>query len=248
MFFFYTALFIFFGFTTFKALFGKKIRGQSRFDSYLLISLSLWMACGYPVVTQLTREYRLSLATRALTGIPNARINCNNHPSGLFRLNSSTGYVYRDKPVAYMEPEHCDNLAEYQRDPSQYNANKHLWSLHVLTHEAMHIAGEFNEKKTDCMAFQRNHLMAQHLGASPTLAAQHARYLHRTRKGFSGHPHYYSNQCEPGLKLDERLPGAVWIGAEHPAAKTMEQTAQQEWQQMWQARRQSRRGNDDVNY
>ena len=78
----------------------------------------------------------------------------------------------------------------------------------MLTHEAMHIAGEFNEQRADCGAFQRNHVTASLLGVPTAVATRNAIDVHRKRP--THNPKYYSVECRPGGDLDERLPGAVW--------------------------------------
>jgi hypothetical protein len=93
--------------------------------------------------------------------------------------------------------------------PTLRTIEQHRLGTHVLSHEAMHLRGEFNEAKTECAALQRDAWTARMLGASPAEALGLAR-----RYWQEVYPHlpddYRDAGCTAGGKLDERLSEAPW--------------------------------------
>ena len=79
-------------------------------------------------------------------------------------------------------------------------ANK-LRSVHVLTHESMHLAGVMGEAEADCLATQVDSLVARALGAdrrfARLLAREYWTYYYPTQP-----PAYRSRECRDGGALD----------------------------------------------
>lgn len=190
------------------AIFGV-IRGQpgERFDAYFWVMLVLaGVALILPIRHQLF-EYELELAVEKLLDKDKVKVSCNSYFDSLFHLGAA-GFVYRGEDIINLEVRTCSAMRDYLDDPAGANGAA-LYALHVLTHEAMHVAGEYVEITADCQAFQRNHRTAMHLGVPGNVAVFNARTIHRTRS--PRHP-YYSAECEPGGALDEQLPDAIWSG------------------------------------
>jgi hypothetical protein len=83
-------------------------------------------------------------------------------------------------------------------------------AVHVLTHEAMHLAGVVDEAAAECAAVQRDAHTARLLGAAPADAAALATsYWQRV------YPHmpdgYRSGDCRPGGAMDEGRDDAPWL-------------------------------------
>ena len=186
-----------------KSLFGENL--GSRFDPYFFIMLAISGALAFLPLKHLYFEYKLGKAVAELVGHDSATVNCQSTYESMFSMGKA-GFVRLSTMVIHMEERTCDDLKEYLKNPAGAGPAE-LYALHVLSHEAMHVKGELNEYKTDCMAFQRNHTMAKILGVPEGIANQNAIVIHRYRS--SNHP-YYSRECEPGGPYDENLPGAVW--------------------------------------
>ena len=81
-------------------------------------------------------------------------------------------------------------------------------AVHVLTHEAMHLAGHTDESA----AVQRDARTTRLLGAPPgealALAASYWRTVYPATPGG-----YRAATCRPGGAKDERLPDAPWTPA-----------------------------------
>ncbi|MEM1082164.1 MAG: hypothetical protein AAGH65_11330 [Pseudomonadota bacterium] len=185
-------------------LFGPNRTGN-RIDVYFFIVLSLAVLTASVPIRHELFERQLGSSVERLLSMSSVVVDCNSYIDGWFYFNLA-GFVYRGSSVIHLEVTTCKDLKRYLADPESADRSA-LFALHVLTHEAMHVAGEFNEVVADCQAFQRNHKMAEQLGIQRPLAATHAQQIHRTRS--SRHP-YYSSDCEPNRRLDERLPDAVW--------------------------------------
>ena len=179
--------------------------GGSRFDAYFFLLATLAVIFAWFPVRHALFEERLANASERLLTHDDITVNCMSKFSGIFYLNYA-GYVYHGADVINLKANICSLLQQYLDSPARAD-HAMLYSLHVLTHEAMHVADEFDELIADCMAFQRNHKMAEQLGVPPLVAAINGQDLHRNRS--ARHP-YYSAECEPGRGMDEGLPDAVW--------------------------------------
>ena len=107
--------------------------------------------------------------------------------------------------------ETCQGLRAFLSDvPSvALDDREKVIAVHILTHEAMHMAGERNEAVAECKAIQRNVAMATHLGANAESAEALAlMYAQRIYPLVSAA--YRSEECRQGGQLDENLPGSPW--------------------------------------
>jgi len=190
--------------------------GEKRFDSFFWMMLLFAGLAATPPVRQALFEAKMERAVEKITQSYGVQVICHSRLGSFFHWNK-LGYVVRGENAIHLRPDMCSELRNYVSDPDAANkaALRHydtVLALHVLTHEAMHVKREYNEVKADCQAYQRNHKMAEYLGATPRQAAQSAIVIHRFRR--QHHP-YYSTQCEPGQALDEKLRGAVWRGPDN---------------------------------
>ena len=185
------------------------VRGSygERFDVYFFTMVVLAAVAAILPIRHMLFEHRLAVAAEQLIGHEQVIVDCNSYFDSIFHLGAA-GFVYRGSGVINLEVRTCDRLRDYLDNPSAAGPNER-YSLHVLTHEAMHVAGVYDEILTDCKAFQRNHKTASLLGVAGNIAVWHAREIHRSRS--PQHP-YYSAECEPGGPMDDKLPGAVWKG------------------------------------
>ena len=178
----------------------------SRFDLYFFLMMGLCVACAFVPIRHEVFEQRLADVAEILLARSNVIVDCNSYLEAMFHLGPA-GYVYQGSNVINLEIRTCRDLQGYLDNP-QSASYRELWALHILTHEAMHIAGEFNEQLADCQAFQRNHKTAELLGVPKHIAERNAVELHHRRP--THNKKYYSSECRPGGNMDEQLEGAVW--------------------------------------
>jgi hypothetical protein len=106
-------------------------------------------------------------------------------------------------------------LAAYVRSGGRRPSRAQVVAVHVLAHEAMHMAGLVQEHAAECAAVQRDARAARLLGASPDDARALAVAYWRTV--YPAMPDgYRSTACRPGGTLDEHLPDAPGRPAPEP--------------------------------
>jgi hypothetical protein len=195
----------------------------TRFDAlgrrrgFPLISVMLCLIAGggaaVPVGLQVRTERRLNAAASAVAGIK-VTVHCQTVSEATFDLGPELGYV---KFGADGVPERhtiikwkpCRDLVSWMGSDRKRPSRDQVIAVHVLTHEAMHMAGATDEAITECRAMQRDAAMARQLGADPASAkALAVRYWQRVYPDMPDA--YRSSDCRRGGELDERLPDPPW--------------------------------------
>ena len=174
---------------------------------YIAVMLSFALLSGVPVMNEWRFERFLSAkATILAEGYP-TDVSCASVFESVYKKlgllgtgDPSTGKIVLHYPT-------CNNLREYLDKP--WNASeKAITSLHVFTHEAMHVRGELNEAKADCQAIQRDIYAAKLLGISDDIVAEETALAYYNGP-YKNHP-YFSVECAKGKVLDEDLSGSIW--------------------------------------
>ncbi len=166
-----------------------------------------------PAVRHHRLEQRLAAVASALVGASVA-VHCQGAGQEFVDAGAELGYV---RYGADGVPEHatllkrgqCGELAGYLDSAKSSPTRGQVVSVHVLTHEAMHMAGETAEAVAECRALQRDAETAELLGATPRQARLLAEAY--AREVFPLMPDdYRSTECVPGGALDERLTPSPW--------------------------------------
>jgi hypothetical protein len=159
-------------------------------------------------------EGRLADVAGVLVGDP-VEVNCQTAGQEFVDVGSELGYVrYGPDGVperaTLIKHAQCADLSQYLRSHGDHADDGQVVAVHVLTHEAMHMAGITDEARAECLAMQRDAKTARLLGASPQEAADLAgRYWREFYPRMSDD--YRSADCRPGGALDQGLPDAPWI-------------------------------------
>lgn len=158
-------------------------------------------------------EHQYTEVARSLTGIDDVEVVCQRLGSNLVDVSNILGYVPYNTDgtsgkFAFLRRETCKSLATFRRSPGAAGPEEWL-AVHVLTHEAMHLAGIQNEAMTECAAQQRDAITARLLGASPLTAPAVAVGYRETGLPRLG-PDYHSEECASGRAWDENLPDPPW--------------------------------------
>lgn len=115
-------------------------------------------------------------ALRELTGREDAEVSCQRLSGDLLDVRASSGYVSWDQDgTVQLRRTVCHDLAGWLMGSRAHPTSEQITALHVLTHEAMHVAGERNESAAECYAIQHDAEMAELLGASDELGQGMAR-------------------------------------------------------------------------
>ena len=105
----------------------------------------------------------------------------------------------------------CGHLRDYLGSDRQTPSQEQVLAVHVLSHEARHMAGVKVEAEAECGAMQRDAHTARLLGAGAEAARRlAATYWREVYPRISAD--YRTPDCGPGGRLDERLPDPPWAG------------------------------------
>lgn len=162
---------------------------------------------------------RLDWRAQELSEQSKASVNCD--VLGMGQYIRYAGFVYRGSKEINLKYPYCSMMKKFLRNPDMYlneiRLGKEFFSLHVFTHEAMHVRGEFNEQKAECQAVQRNYRAGKIHGLSDEQAKKFA-----IRFYLEAYPRqaYFSEKCHPGGEYDEKRIDSTWNLLE----KTVEDT------------------------
>ncbi len=145
-------------------------------------------------------------AVQQLTGNPSARVHCQRALATLLWAGADLGRVEWDEPDrAWLTLETCQHLRSWYHSDRAAPSLDEVVAVHVLTHEAMHVAGERNEALTECRALQADARTVLLLGGSATQGAELAQRV--ASEVYPTMPdEYRSPECRAGGALD-RTPG-----------------------------------------
>ena len=166
-----------------------------------------------PVVRHQRLESRLDSAASALVGSP-AQVHCQSAGQQFIDAGPELGYV-RYGPDGVPEHEtlikraQCQALETYLRSDKEDPDRDEVVAVHILSHEARHMAGTKDEARAECESMQRDAWAARLLGATDYQAHRLARtywlVVYPTMNDT-----YSSAECRSGGQLDERLELAPW--------------------------------------
>ena len=168
---------------------------------------------GWFVWQTMQLENELSEAVQVISGRPDATVNCQGFLRG-FRLDNNLGEVQRSRDgtmstQADLRDSVCDNISSYLDSDKSNPSLDQVIAVHVLTHEAMHVAGDANERTTECNAMQADKEMAMQLGAT----AEQAQAL-ATRYAAEVYPRmpngYKAPECREDGAWDHTPDDGVW--------------------------------------
>lgn len=158
-------------------------------------------------------ETSLHHATSSVLQDRDAEFGCERLTRNFLASKGLAGHVMFDaagNPAkdAFLSSTTCERIKNYAADPEAATIDQ-VTAVHILTHEAAHLAGIRNEADAECLAIQHDALVMQKLGAAPATAIQHATWYRH-----SVHPrvpqNYRSAECVADGALD-RTPGdGVW--------------------------------------
>jgi hypothetical protein len=185
----------------------------------MVVLAALAVAAAAPGVARASQERRLGAAATALAGAPVA-VRCQSLGQAVLDGGPELGYVRwradgTPEAWALIKRDQCRHLAAYVRSDKHRPTRDQVVAVHVLTHEAMHLAGRLGEAGAECAAVQRDARTARLLGAGPAdaagLAASYWRGVYPLMP-----ERYRSEQCRAGGPMDEGLADAPWLAPSGP--------------------------------
>lgn len=116
-------------------------------------------------------QARATGVVQAVSGVPGSSARCQRFTADLVDVSAYSGFVSYDSVVAELRRSVCHDLAGWVLTGSGPASPDQVRAVHVLVHEAMHVAGEFSEGRAECTAMQHDAAAAELLGASAQDAA-----------------------------------------------------------------------------
>jgi hypothetical protein len=176
----------------------------------LAIVLALLVPTLWTEIRWLQVQAAATTAVQELTGNRAARVQCQRALATFLWAGADLGRVEWDQPDrAWLTLETCQHLGSWLRSDHSAPTLDEAIAVHVLTHEAMHVAGDRNEASTECRALQSDAQTVVLLGGSTeqgsALAQRIATEVYPTMSD-----EYRSSECRPGGALDLTPGDARW--------------------------------------
>jgi hypothetical protein len=182
---------------------------------YVLITAAIAAAFAYTPLRYAHFERFLTQKAQLLSESTKAVVHCNTFVDSMLDSNVfAAGHANRETGLIVLQHPWCGDMMDHLQHPEKADP-KGIHSVHLFTHETMHIRGEMNEAATDCQAIQRYARAAVLLGIPEAIGKTHGMFyyngLYKQRGVIGGMAgQYYSDQCAPGRAMDEQLIDSTW--------------------------------------
>jgi hypothetical protein len=183
------------------------------------LALAVAVAAGIPVLRHHELESRLAEVASSLAGRP-VSVRCETLSQAWTDAHPELGYVRfgadgQPETLATLTVGACQDLGSWLSSDKAQPVQNQVIAVHVLTHEAMHMAGLREEAKAECAAVQRDARTATLLGATETQAQALVRdYWQQVYPRLTDA--YRSADCAADGSLDEGLPNPPWAAVKGP--------------------------------
>ena len=146
----------------------------TRRGGWMVLAAIVLLPSGFFAWREYTLESKLSEVVEYVAERPGATANCQGFLRE-FRLDRNLGEVAFDgkggtSSVAQLRSGVCSELRSFIGGGYSRPSYDEIVAVHVLTHEAIHVAGVTSEAETECIAMQRSRDAAMMLGASAATA------------------------------------------------------------------------------
>jgi hypothetical protein len=157
-------------------------------------------------------EYENRMADQLLTSVASTlagrpvHVECQRLGGALLDMGSELGYVAYDQngrpgDTTVIEHDACTALYDWLGSDKNHPTDMEMISVHVLAHEAQHLAGVTSEAVAECRSVQTTEQTALLLGATATQARSLAVW-YATNVYPRMPDDYRSDQCRKGGSLD----------------------------------------------
>lgn len=106
---------------------------------------------------------------KSVSGVEEGTLHCQRLSEGFFDPSvAKKGEVfYAKSTVAIIKHNPCQDLFSWLESDKKHATDEQILSLGVLVHESVHVSGEYNEAKTECLTMKQLAAVTESLGASP---------------------------------------------------------------------------------
>lgn len=151
-------------------------RGRVSWPALGVAALVTWTAlAGLSGYHELRHHHAQALATdatRLASGDPTARAVCRRTTVDWLDLSGTLGFVrYDDPSTSLLRASTCRDLGSWLWSSKHSPSLDEVVAVHVVSHEAQHVAGEFDEGLAECGALRWDAAVAERMGASARQAS-----------------------------------------------------------------------------
>lgn len=148
-------------------------------------------------------EHQASQAVAEVSGNKKGTLHCQRLSEAFLDGDVvHSGHVMYDAPdVAVVKYQECQTLFNWMQGNKKDFTADDIRALHVLTHETIHVGGNYDEASTECVAVNNDSKMAQILGASQQIGDGIAKVYFKTMW-----PYMPDNYKQPGCTLNATVP------------------------------------------
>lgn len=163
----------------------------------LAICVVLLGVVGWQEIRWQNVQSKGSVAVREVSQNKDGYLRCQRLSEALFDIHTSRlGSVSSAEPNrAVVNYEECLEIMGWLESDKKSATPVQVQAIHVLTHEAVHVSGEYNESVTECTAINRDHITAKTLGGSKAFIDEM--------------PQRYFTEYFPRMSSSYRLPGCL---------------------------------------
>lgn len=183
---------------------------DSAWGAGLIITLVLGILVGWQAWAEWQwqkYETKYSQAVNQVYNLPLSGIHCQRFSEDFFYARGFFGYVEQGadgspQGTALITRQRCNDLRDWIESNKNTPTENQIVALHVLTHEAEHLAGIWSEKAAECNAMNKDYKIAMAFGATE-------------EQGRSLAQSYYEN-IFPRMPSEYRDTGCVFTGGTNP--------------------------------
>lgn len=148
-------------------------------------------------------ETNLTQIVKTISKNKNGNIHCQRLSETYFNASQNLGQVNSTQPnTAMLSYQTCQDLFSYINSPKNEPTIQEIQAVHVLTHESIHVSGDYNESSTECKAVQYNAKTAKLLGAT-TINSQKLAEKYYTTMYPNLRKNYITEECAENKELDQ---------------------------------------------
>lgn len=134
-------------------------RWRNRAHNILMVTVILiaLIPTSYMEYAWSTSEAEAGKVVTALSGREDGTLHCQRLTETLLDATQNIGHVSLAEPEkAVMKYRPCQELFSYMTSDKRNPTEEQREAVHVLTHESVHVSGDYSESSTECTAIQKD--------------------------------------------------------------------------------------------
>lgn len=151
--------------------------GKNHSISLSILALVI-LVVGFQEARWLQAEWSVNKIVHIIAGADAGHLHCQRLTETMTFAGDEEGHVQRDPETGKLSGmltwQICHDFGAWLRSDKTSLTRKYYSALHVIDHESVHLAKNFDESSTECRAMALDAKVAEDLGASPSVAKKMA--------------------------------------------------------------------------